>query len=393
MISHFTFDVQALRQAVSNSIVALGRDGLSVIMLFGVMIYQDWLLSLITLLVAPMTAIPIDRLGRRMRKVSGEAQAKMGDLTALLGQAFQGIRVVKLRYGRRRAWARRRRYRGSPDRPFARAGSGLPCSRLSTFQWIAVAAVIVYGGLRVMDGVTTPGAFFSYIAAVLLAYQPLRALGKINAQIQEGLAAAERIFALLDRQPEIRDADDAVTLPSGPAEVRFDEVRFAYPGERGAERSRPGRRPERHRFGRSVGAESTVLQLIARFYDTHEGPLRLLVICALPVDQELAVRSQWSARKLYCSTIRSRRTFVFRPDADDAAVRAAAVAAADGFKKRFRRHDTRVGEHGAKLSGGQRQRIVIARALLKDAPILLLDEATSAPTRTERQIQTALVRS
>ncbi len=231
LISHFTFDVQALRQAVSNAIVSLGRDGLSVILLVGVMVYQDWLLSVITLVVAPLTAVPIERLGRRMRKVSGAAQVRMGDLTTHLGQSFQGIRMIKA-YGME-----------APERASVGAII-LDIANLSirqgrvraavqpivdVFGGIAVAAVIVYGGLRVIEGVTTPGAFFSFIAAVLMAYQPLRALGKVNTQIQEGLAAAERIFALLDREPEIRDAADAKVLARDPAEIRLTGVLFRYP--------------------------------------------------------------------------------------------------------------------------------------------------------------------
>jgi len=402
LISHFTFDVQALRQAVSNAIVGLGRDGLSVILLVGVMVYQDWLLSLITLVVAPLTAVPIDRLGRRMRKVSGEAQARMGDLTTLLGQAFHGIRVIKA-YGMEPA--ERGRIGALVDeiaRLTIRQGRVRAAVQpiVDVFGGIAVAAVIVYGGLRVIEGDTTPGAFFSFIAAVLMAYQPLRALGKVNTQIQEGLAAAERIFALLDRQPAIRDAEGAVALPAGPAEIRFEGVRFLYPDGTealsGLDITAPAGKVTAL-VGPSGAGKSTVLQLIPRFFDVKDGrvsvsgtDVRNLQLASLRA--AIAVVSQEVV--LFDDTIAENIRFG-RADATDEEVRAAAqAAAADGFIGEMPDgYQTRVGEHGLKLSGGQRQRIAIARALLKDAPILLLDEATSAlDTESERQIQAALSR-
>ena len=402
LISHFTFDVQALRQAVSNAIVSLGRDGLSVILLVGVMVYQDWLLSVITLVVAPLTAVPIERLGRRMRKVSGEAQVRMGDLTTHLGQSFQGIRMIKA-YGME-----------APERASVGAII-LDIANLSirqgrvraavqpivdVFGGIAVAAVIVYGGLRVIEGVTTPGAFFSFIAAVLMAYQPLRALGKVNTQIQEGLAAAERIFALLDREPEIRDAADAKVLARDPAEIRLTGVLFRYPDGTealsGLDLVAPAGKVTAL-VGPSGAGKSTVLQLIPRFQDVAAGAvtvggtdIRKLTIASLR--GAIAVVSQEVV--LFDASVADNIRFG-RPGASDAEVKAAAeAAAADGFICEMPAgYDTRVGEHGLKLSGGQRQRIAIARAILKDAPILLLDEATSAlDTESERQIQTALAR-
>lgn len=402
LISHFTFDVQALRQAVSNAIVSLGRDGLSVILLVGVMVYQDWLLSVITLVVAPLTAVPIERLGRRMRKVSGEAQVRMGDLTTHLGQSFQGIRMIKA-YGME---APEKRSVGAIILDIAnlsiRQGRVRAAVQpiVDVFGGVAVAAVIVYGGLRVIEGVTTPGAFFSFIAAVLMAYQPLRALGKVNTQIQEGLAAAERIFALLDREPEIRDAPDATVLAREPAEIRLTGVLFRYPDGTealsGLDMVAPAGKVTAL-VGPSGAGKSTVLQLIPRFHDVAAGAvtvggtdIRSLTLASLR--SAIAVVSQEVV--LFDASVADNIRFG-RPDASDAQVKAAAeAAAADGFICEMPAgYETRVGEHGLKLSGGQRQRIAIARAILKDAPILLLDEATSAlDTESERQIQTALAR-
>lgn len=402
LISHFTFDVQALRQAVSNAIVGLVRDGLSVVFLVAVMLYQDWLLSVIALLVAPLTVVPIQKLGKRMRRVSGDAQARMGELTTLLGQAFQGIRVIKA-YAMERAEIRRVRalveeiYQLTYRQGRVRAAVQ---PIVDAFGGIAVAAVIVYGGFRVIEGATTPGAFFSFIAAVLMAYQPLRGLGKVSTTLQEGLAAAERLFLLLDRQSAIVEAPDARALDRRPAEVALTDVRFRYADGTealaGVSLAAPAGKVTAL-VGPSGAGKSTVLNLIPRFFDVDSGSVtidgtdvRSLTLASLR--DAVALVSQEVV--LFDDTVAENIRFG-RPDATDAELRAAAEAAAahEFIAALPEGYDTRVGEHGTKLSGGQRQRIAIARAILKDAPILLLDEATSAlDTESERQIQAALAR-
>lgn len=402
LISHFTFDVQALRQAVSNAIVGLVRDGLSVIFLVAVMVYQDWLLSLIALLVAPLTVVPIQKLGKRMRRVSGDAQARMGDLTTLLGQAFQGIRVIKA-YAMERAETNRvgeiveEIYRLTYRQGRVRAAVQ---PIVDAFGGIAVAAVIVYGGYRVIEGATTPGAFFSFIAAVLMAYQPLRGLGKVSTTLQEGLAAAERLFVLLDRKSAIAEAPDARVLERAPAEVALKDVRFRYADGTealvGIDLVAPAGAVTAL-VGPSGAGKSTVLNLIPRFFDVESGAVtiggtdvRALTLASLR--DAVALVSQEIV--LFDDTVAENIRFG-RPDATDDALRAAAEAAAahEFITALPEGYETRVGEHGTKLSGGQRQRIAIARAILKDAPILLLDEATSAlDTESERQIQAALAR-
>lgn len=402
LVSHFTFDVQALRQAVSTALVGVGRDGLSIVFLAAVMVYQDWLLSLIALMVAPISVAPIQRLGKRMRRVSGESQIRMGELTTLLGQAFQGIRVIKA-YGMEPA--ERRRVGVVVEALFRlayRQGRVRAAVQpiIDVLGGLAVAGVIVYGGLRVIDGVTTPGAFFSFIAAVLMAYQPLRGLGKVNTTMQEGLASAERLFALFDRQPGIADAPDAVALAHAPAAVEFAGVGFSYPDGTEALVDLDMRAPAGKvtaLVGPSGAGKTTVLQLIPRFYDVQKGSVRVaghdvrgLTVKSLRA--AIAVVSQ--EVMLFDDTVAENIRFG-RPEASDAEVEAAAeAAAAHGFISEMPDgYATRVGEHGLKLSGGQRQRIAIARAILKDAPILLLDEATSAlDTESERQIQAALAR-
>lgn len=402
LISHFTYDVQKLRDAASSALIGLVRDGLSVVLLAGVMIYQDWLLSLIALVVAPFTVAPIQRLGKRMRVVSGDAQARMGDLTVLLGQAFQGIRVVKA-YGMEAAESRRigdlidvifrLTYRQGRVRAAVQP-------IIDAFGGIAVAAVIVYGGLRVIEGTTTPGAFFSFIAAVLMAYQPMRGLGKVSTTLQEGLAAAERLFALFDRRSTIADAPDAAPLPRMPSSVTFSGVTFRYPDGTEALSDVSFEAPAGKvtaLVGPSGAGKSTVLNLIPRFYDVASGEVRIdghdvRRVTVASLRDAIALVSQEVV--LFDDTVEENIRFG-RPDASDEQIHAAAkAAAADVFIEAMPDgYATRVGEHGLKLSGGQRQRIAIARAILKDAPILLLDEATSAlDSESEQHIQAALAR-
>ncbi len=402
LISHFTYDIGAMRTAVSNALIGLGRDTLSLIFLIGVMVYQDWTLSLIALVVAPATIIPIERLGRRMRKVSVKTQDQMSALNTLLSQSFQGIRIIKAYGMEAYETDRAGRLIETLFTLMVQAVKVRAAAQpiIDAFGGFAVAAVIVYGGFSVIHGGTSPGAFFSFITAVLMAYQPLRALSKINAYLQEGLAAANRVFAVLDRLPAITETPGARALPRQAGEVRFEQVRFSYDGEHPALDGVSFTAPAggiTALVGPSGAGKSTVLNLIPRFYEAGGGAVRVngldvkdvtiasLRDCLAMVSQEVV---------LFDDTVMQNIRYG-RMDASDDEVRAAArAAAAEDFIERLPRGwETRVGEQGTRLSGGQRQRLAIARAILKDAPILLLDEATSAlDTESERHIQAALRR-
>jgi ATP-binding cassette, subfamily B, bacterial MsbA len=400
LVSHFTYDINMMRGAVSNALIGIGRDALSVVFLVGVVFYQDWLLATVSLIIAPLSIIPLQRLSRRMRRVSAQAQDEMGTLNMALSQVFQGIRLIKSYRLEDFEQGRVERLVNSLCR-LAIRGARLQAAAqplIDVFGGIAVAAVIVYGGSRVIDGATTPGAFFSFIAAVLMAYQPMRALSKVNVALQMGLAAAERVFGLIDRTPALVEPADAATLPHISGAVRFDNVRFSY---NGVDPALDGVRFEAPAggvtalVGPSGAGKSTVFNLIPRFYDPDSG--RVLVngcdvrsVTFASLRDALAVVSQEVTLfdDSVFNNIRSGRL-----GASDAEVRAAAeaAAAAEFIERLPQGYDTYVGEHGLRLSGGQRQRIAIARAILKNAPILLLDEATSAlDTESERAIQTAL---
>lgn len=400
LISHFTYDINAMRVAVTNAVIGVGRDALSVIFLVGVTFYQDWLLACVSVIVAPLTVVPIQRLSKRMRRVSTQVQEEMGTLNTALSQSFQGIRVIKSFALER---SEESRVAGLVERLFKLSVRGARAQAaaqpiIDAFGGLAVTAVIVYGGARVIDGTTTPGAFLSFIAAILMAYQPMRALSKVAVYLQQGLAAAQRVFALLDRQPALIEAKNAKALPRAAGSVRFENVKFSYDGTQAALDGLSFMAPAggvTALVGPSGAGKSTVFSLIPRFYDPDSG--RVLVndqdirqvtfeslrAALAVVSQEVMLFDDTIANNIRCG----------RLDANDEEVRAAARAAAasDFIEELAKGYDARVGEHGLRLSGGQRQRIAIARAILKNAPILLLDEATSAlDTESERKIQSAL---
>ncbi len=400
LISRLMNDVWLLRSAAANVLTGIGRNAVTVVFLVGVMFYQDWALALVAFFAFPAAIRPIVGIGRRMRRVSVNTQVEMGQLTTLLNQNFQGARHVKA-YGmedyeeRRAASLFERIYRlvDRANRTRSRAGP-----IMEALGGAAIAMVIFYGGHQVIAGARSPGAFFSFITALLLAYQPVKSLATLNASLQEGLAAAQRVFDVLDIEPTIRDRPSAGALQIRGGEVRFDHVRFGYHSGTVALDDISLTVPAGSTValvGPSGAGKSTMLNLIPRFYDVDGG--------AIAIDsQEVGAVTLASLRgaialvsqevSLFDDTVRANIAYG-RFDAPQHEIEAAAeAAAADRFIRELPQgYDTLVGEHGVRLSGGQRQRLAIARAMLKDAPILLLDEATSAlDSESERQVQAAL---
>jgi subfamily B ATP-binding cassette protein MsbA len=402
LISRLTYDTQQLRLAVTSALTTVIRDALTMICLVGLMLHQDWQLAALALVGFPLAFWPIQRLGRRMRKVARQSQTHMARLSGRLEQTFQGIRQVK---ADNRADHESQRTGALIEQLFglnykAARVSAISSPIMEVIGGCAVAAVILYGGWQVLAGQITPGAFFSFIAALLFAYRPLKTLANLHTQVQVGLAAAERIYTLLDRQPEVRDQPGARPLVVSRGEIRFAGVRFGYrptrPALRGLDLVIPAGLSVAL-VGPSGAGKSTMLNLILRFYDVDQGAVliddqdvRRVTLASLR--GAIALVSQ--EVDLFDDTVRANIAYG-RPDASDAAIEAAAKAAVahdficalpDGYA-------TPIGPNGASLSGGQRQRLSIARAMLKDAPILLLDEATSAlDSEAERTVQGALQR-
>jgi subfamily B ATP-binding cassette protein MsbA len=402
LVSRFLIDVNHMRVAVSNALTGFGKDLMSLIGLVAVMFIQDWELAAIAFFVFPVAIYPIVRLGRRTRKVTANTQEEMGMFTAILDQSFQGIRVVKA-YGMEAYETSRvsvlveRIFKLTIKSARIRAASS---PIMETLGGIAVAIVIMYGGYRVIHDNLDPGSFFSFITALLLAYEPMKRLANLNASLQEGLAGAQRLFALLDTESGIQERTDAKALSMPVAgTIKLDQVRFSY----GSENQPALKQIDMHiaagktvaLVGPSGAGKSTILNLIPRFHDVDEGTI---TIDGMDVREStfeslyanISVVSQEVT--LFDDTVRANIAYGKLDASEEEITNAAQHAAALDFIKELPHgFDTMVGERGLKLSGGQRQRLAIARAILKNAPILLLDEATSSlDTESERHVQDAL---
>lgn len=400
LISRFTNDAGLLRGCATTVLAGIGKEAVTAIFLVAVMFYQDWHLALIAFVAFPLAFRPLQKIGRRMRRVSANTQAELGQLMTLLDQTFQGARYVKA-YGMEAYETSRaehiveRLYR-LVER--AQRTRSISSPLMETLGGVAVALVILYGGHEVFTGARSTGAFFSFMTALLLAYQPMKTLASLNTNLQEGLAAAQRLFTVLDVEPEIKEHPDAKPLAVGGGEIRFEAARFSYGNGVDALKSVTLEVPAGKTValvGASGAGKSTIMNLIPRFYDLTAGAVRIdgqdvrdVTLASLRaaiglVSQEVS---------LFDDTVRANIAYG-KFGASDAEIEAAArAAAADDFIRALPQgYDTPVGEHGVKLSGGQRQRLSIARAMLKNAPILLLDEATSSlDTESERQVQSAL---
>jgi subfamily B ATP-binding cassette protein MsbA len=400
LVSRFINDVQVLRKAVSDSLTGLGKDTLTLIFLIAVMFYQDWMLAALAFFAFPTAVLPIVKIGRRMRRVSANTQDEIGLFSTLLDEAFQGARHIKA-YGMEAY--EKQRATVAIDRIFrllfkATTTRAISHPIMETLGGIAIVSVIVYGGTQVISGAKTPGTFFSFITALILAYEPMKKLANLNANVQEGLAAAQRIFALIDVEPTIATRAGAHELEVKGGTIRFEDVDFGYGGEKSALSGISLEVPAGRTValvGPSGAGKSTILNLIPRFYDVGGGrvtidghDVREVTIPSLRasiglVSQEIS---------LFDDTVRANIAYG-RPGASDEEIRTAArlAGAADFIEALDSGYDTHVGGRGVKLSGGQRQRLAIARAMLKNAPILLLDEATSAlDANTESHVQSAL---
>ena len=400
LISRFTTDIHQMKVAVSNGLTSLGKDLMSLVGLVYVMFLQDLELALITFFVFPIAVYPIVRIGKRMRKVTANTQQEIGLFLTILNQTFQGIRMIKA-YGMERYEADR-----IADNVETIRVLNMKAARIQTMArpimeflgGVAVFVVIIYGGLRVIEGATTTGTFFSFITALLMAYDPMKRLAGLNASIQTGLAGADRLYWLLDQEPTIRDKPHARDIERIRGEITFEKVSFSYTSNKSALTNISLNVPAGKKValvGPSGAGKSTILNLIPRFYDVDTGVIRIdgqdvRDLTTTSLFQNIALVSQEIT--LFDDTVAANIGYGRANATRDQIETAAQHAAAHNFIMELPGgYDTVVGEQGVKLSGGQRQRLAIARAMIKDAPILLLDEATSAlDTESERNVQTAL---
>jgi len=399
LVSRTLNDVNLLKETIDTSFTSLLSDSITLVTLLGVVVYRDWKLALIAFGVAPLALWPIRLFGQRMKQISRRSQETIADLTDFLTESLAGHRVIQAFTAEARARERfaahnQLYFRKLMKKTQARA---FPSPTVEMIVAVGAVAAVYYGGSRVIAGELTPGTFFSFLTALIMSYQPIRKLGNLHVGIQEGLAAAARIFQLLDEPPGICDRAGATELAPFAREVRFESVSFRYEEEwilrDVALTARAG---ETVAFvGPSGGGKTTLVHLLPRFYEVEEGAItldgvdiRTLTLHSLRGQIALVGQDTF----LFNTTVRDNIAYG-RPAATEAEIVAAAQAAnAHTFVSALPNgYDTVVGEQGVRLSGGQKQRLSIARAILKDAPILILDEATSAlDTESEALGQEAL---
>jgi len=402
LISRFINDVGMLRHTVAKALTGLVKDSLLVIFLVAILIVHNWFLALLTVVIFPLALYPIVRIGKRMRKISRNTQVETGEMTTLLDETFQGARHVKAYTMEEQETARATSAIEKVYQLSRKSARVQAISRplMETLGGIALALAILYGGAQVIDGTMTTGELASFLAALLAAYKPMKNIANLNSTLQQGLAAAQRVFNVLDLTPSINDKPDAVELANIRGDIRFSNVQFRYNAKgaalNGIDLDIPAGKTVAL-VGPSGAGKSTVLNLIPRFYDANSGSVTVDGHDVRDVTLESLRRGIGLVSQeisLFDDTIRANIAYGRPGASDEQIVRAAVDADAHDFITGLPDgYDTHVGGRGVKLSGGQRQRIAIARAMIKDAPILLLDEATSAlDTETERQVQAALAR-
>jgi subfamily B ATP-binding cassette protein MsbA len=400
--ARFTTDAGLIREALTKSLNGFA-DIFTVIGLVGSMLWMDWQMAILGALLYPIAAVPILRIGKRIRRASAGMQDRVGETAALLTESFGAARVVRTyrleaaEQSRAEAtFARLRESTFAIQRNRARLDPVL-----EALGGFAVAAVLGFVGWRVSSGAGTIGDFTGFVAALLIASRPVRALGSLNSALQEGLAGLSRVFATVDERPRIADAPDARPLPDGQGRLVFSDVGFTYEGVPDAAlaglsfTAEPGRTVAL--VGPSGAGKSTALALVPRLYDVTSGgitldgaPLRSVTLASLRdaiayVGQDAVLFDDTAFANIACG-----RPGATRPEVEAAA---RAAAAHDFLAALPEGYDTSLGPSGSRLSGGQRQRVALARALLRNPRVLLLDEATSAlDAENEALVQAAIAR-
>ncbi|MFH2060757.1 MAG: ABC transporter transmembrane domain-containing protein [Pseudomonadota bacterium] len=401
LMSRITNDVNIVKGMVSTAVINLFRDFFSVIAFLFVIFYRDWQLAIGAFIVLPLAFYPIVLFGRRVRKFSTGTQETMADLNSFLHETFTGSKIIKI--FNLQAFEKER-FKEKTQLLFKLEMKKVVAKALSSpimefLGGLGIAFIIWFGGMRVINGTSTPGTFFSFLTAVMMLYDPVKKLSKLNNTIQEGVASATRIFDVLEEESIIVEKQNPQFLSGKTLDVEFDHVGFAY-----SKTESPALRDINLKVapgevlalvGMSGGGKTSLVNLIPRLYDATHGR----VLIAGKNIKDLSIKSLRDHISivtqepiLFNESVKDNIRYG-RMDATDAQIEDAAKAAfaydfIQGFPNGF---DTVIGELGSRLSGGEKQRICIARALIKDAPILILDEATSAlDSQAEGVVQKAL---
>jgi subfamily B ATP-binding cassette protein MsbA len=402
LLSRITNDVGQLQTVVSETIADLTRESLAVVAYAGLLFYLDWRLAIVVVTAAPLVVYPLTRLGQRVRRTTRRGQEQLEQVTHLATEAFNGHRIVKAfsaegREATRFGAATEQLYR--TNLRVTSAVAALP-PLMEFIGGMAAIGALWYGTRKITDGSLTPGEFTTFLGAAFMMYGPIKKLSRVNASIQQAIAAAERIFAMLGTHTEVGERADAPALSRMQRSVEFRDVGFAYA-------DRPDHFVLRHAsfrvaagqvvamIGLSGAGKTTLSNLIPRFFDVTEGAVLVDDVDVRDVTLtslrgQIALVTQETV--LFDDTIAANIAYGAPGASREAIEQAARAAHAHEFVARMEQgYDTRIGERGQRLSGGQRQRLAIARAILKDCPILVLDEATSAlDVESEQLVQEAL---
>jgi subfamily B ATP-binding cassette protein MsbA len=399
LMSRITNDVYIIKAMVSTAVTGAIRDCFTIIGLTFVIFYQDWKMALIAFVVLPLAFFPVVEFGKRIRKVSTGCQEAMADLSSFLHETFAGNKIVKAfgmeSYEKKRFSEKTLKYFKLEMKAVVARSLSSPI--MEFLGGLGIAFIIWYGGFNVISGTSTTGTFFSFMAAVIMLYDPVKKLSHLNNAIQQGIAASDRIFDVIDRESDITEPSNPVAIQPGSHRVIFQDVFFKYKDAMVLKNLNleVSEGEILALVGMSGGGKTSLVNLIPRFYDVTKGSIiiddidiRKASIASLR--EQIAIVTQEPI--LFNDTIRNNIAYGNLGASDKEIERVAEAAFAydfiQGFPDKF---ETTIGELGGRLSGGEKQRICIARALLKDAPILILDEATSSlDAEAEMLVQKAL---
>ena len=409
LIARITYDINIIQRTVSDSVSAVMKDILTMIVLLAVVFYMDFYLAIAVLVLFPLVIFPVTLLGKKARKTSTDTQNEMGSITKFLDETISGLRMVKAYNMEEFEIKRFKKLSDNLYRFFMRMTKirGLTVPFVELIGGISVAAIIFIGGLQVIKFGYTPGNFFSFLTAILLLYEPVKSLSRLNNSLQEGIAAGTRIFGILDEKPEEKGGKTSV-----PKEITTLEIKALYFGygkyDGVEEKEKTGERFDLKDInikinkgeivavvGFSGAGKSTISMLLPRFYEPSAGEININGIDIKEFNlKELRDSISYVSQNvvLFNESVRFNIEYGTSGKSMDEIINAAKLAFADEFIKNLPEgYDTLVDESGSRLSGGEKQRILIARAFLKDAPILILDEATSSlDGESEKKIQQAL---
>ena len=400
-ISNLTYDVQHITNLLSNAILNLFKDSLTLIGLLIVMFVQNWKLALVSLIMIPLASIASKTLGKRMHKVATEAQEKSGFLTTYLVELFKNHKITKIfqkeKYETQRADGHLDQLMQKQKKLTTVLIRMSPI--MEVFTGIMIAILIYYSGTLIANNEIKVNNFFSFLAAMMLAYQPVRSLSTLNMVVNQGLSAASRILPIVDTENLIKDSDTAKNLILKNGNITFSDVSFKYEINENNVLNKINLEFEGGKMtalvGHSGSGKSTILNLIPRFYQPHNGDIlidnqSIFDTKIFSLRDKISLVSQETT--LFDDTIRNNIRYA-NTDATDEEIEKVALLSnsIDFINKLPNKFDTLIGEDGVRLSGGEKQRISIARAMIKKSSIILLDEATSSlDSETEDKIQDAL---